>query len=161
MKKEPYHQPLLTRHGTQRALAAKTAGECALLLVLSGEPVGAQQLHIERVGTNIVVSWPASCPVCWPDYTNGCYELELSPSLPGAWRRVEVMPVTNGQTLSVTLRNVRGQWFFRLRQILKEPTEKPTWVDKDPNEKDPVSDKGGEKGTDEKCPDGEKSPCLA
>jgi hypothetical protein len=161
MNKEPYHQPLLTRHGPQRVLAAKTAGECALLLVLSGEPVGAQQLHIERVGTNIVVSWPKSYAGSWPPGSNGTYVLELSPSLTGAWRPVEVAPVTNQQTLDVTLRNVPGKWFFRLRQIQKDPSEKDPNIDKDPTEKDPVTDKSGEKGTDEKCPDGEKSPCLA
>ena len=43
-----------------RTVAAKTTGECALLLVLSEGMAPGVELTINKVGTNVVVSWPAS-----------------------------------------------------------------------------------------------------
>jgi hypothetical protein len=132
MKKQPYFQPLLTRHGAQKALAAKTVGECALLLVLSEGLASGVELTITKVGTNVVVSWPAAA-------TN--LVLESSSSLATGWTEVTTPPVTNSQAISVTLPAVGPQQFFRLKDVI---SEKPSWADKDPNEKDPTADKGGE-----------------
>ena len=60
MNKEPYHQPLLTRHRLPRVVAAKTASECALLLVFSEGMASGVELKISKEGTNVMVSWPAS-----------------------------------------------------------------------------------------------------
>jgi hypothetical protein len=129
MNKEPYHQPLLTRHCLPRAVAAKTAGECALLLVLSEGMAAGVELTISKVGTNVVVSWPASAT----DFV-----LESSSSLATGWTAVATAPATNQQVASVTLPITGDQKFFRLKDEISE---------KDPNEKDPSADK-----TDEKDP---------
>ena len=149
MRKEPYHQPLLTRHSAKLPLAAKLAGECALL-VFSGGVASGVELAISRVGTNIVLSWPASA---------GNVQLQLTPSLTAdGWRTAQALPVTNHGTVSVTLRPSGVPHYFRLKDL---SGEKDPMADKDPSEKDPASDKPSEKGADEKCPDLEKSPCLA
>ena len=129
MNKEPYHQPLLTRHRLPRAVAAKAAGECVLLLVFSEGMASGVELTINKVGTNVVVSWPASA-------TN--LVLESSSSLATGWTAVTNAPTTNQQAVSVTLPMVRTQKFFRLKDEISE---------KDPGEKDPRADK-----TDEKDP---------
>jgi hypothetical protein len=127
MNKEPYHQPLLTRHRLPHAIAAKTAGECALLLVFSeGMPSGAE-LTINKLGTNVVVSWPASA-------TN--LVLESSSSLATGWVAVAAAPATNQQVVSVTLPIAGSQKFFRLKDEI---------IEKDPGEKDPLEDKQVEK----------------
>ena len=143
MKKEPYHQPLLTRHRLPRAVAAKTAGECALLLVFSEGMASGVELTINKVGTNVVVSWPASA-------TN--LVLESSSSLATGWTAVATAPATNQQVVSVTLPMAGDQMFFRLKELWadKDPSEKtkdfekdPS-ADKDPGEKDPATDKSAE-----------------
>ena len=139
MNKEPYHQPLLTRHSLPRVMAVKTAGECALLLVLSeGMPSGVE-LKINKVGTNVVVSWPASA-------TN--LVLESSSSLATGWTAVATAPATNQQVVSVTLPIAGTQEFFRLKDAIseKDPGEKDPSADKDPTEKDPATDKSAEGG---------------
>jgi hypothetical protein len=118
MKKEPYHQPLLTRHRLPRAFAAKAASECALLLVCSGAMAAGVELKISKVGTSVVVSWPASA-------TN--FVLESSSSLATGWTAVTNAPATNQQVVSVTLPMAGDQKFFRLKEL---------WADKDPGEKD-------------------------
>jgi hypothetical protein len=132
--KEPYHQPLLTRHRLPRAVAAKTASECALLLVFSEGMTSGVELKISKEGTNVVVSWPASA-------TNSV--LEASSSLATGWTAVAASPVTNQQVLSVTLPVAGAQRFFRLKDATNE---KDPLADKDPFEKDPITDKSGEKG---------------
>jgi len=129
-KKRPYQQPLLTRHNQPRVLAAKATGECALLLVCSGGTSQAQQLSISQQGTNIVVSWPASA-------TN--YFLESCCYMTNDWSLVLGTPVTNNQTMSVTLPMTGPQQFFRLKSV-KE------FIEKDPNEKPPTTDKSAEGG---------------
>ena len=108
---------------------------------------------ISRVGTNIVLSWPASA---------GNVQLQLTPSLTAdGWRTAQALPVTNHGTVSVTLRPTGVPHYFRLKDL---SGEKDPWVDKDPNEKPKEKEddvKVLEKGYDEKCPDLEKSPCLA
>jgi hypothetical protein len=139
MNKEPYHQPLLTRHRLPRAVAAKTASECALLLVCSDTMAAGVELMISKVGTNVVVSWPASA-------TN--LALESSSSLATGWTAVATAPVTNQQVVSVSLPATGLRRFFRLKTNEKDPL-----ADKDPTEKDPTSDKD----PNEKPP-GEKDP---
>ena len=144
MNKEPYHQPLLTRHRLPRTVAAKTAGECALLLVLSEGLASGVELTINKVGTNVVVSWPASA-------TN--LVLESSSSLATGWTAVTNAPATNQQVVSVTVPIAGTQKFFRLKDATyekdpladKDPTEKDPTSDKDPGEKDPATDKHVEK----------------
>jgi hypothetical protein len=137
MSKETYHQPLLTRHRLPRVVAAKTAGECALLLVLSESMASGVELKISKVGTNVVVSWPASA-------TN--LVLESSSSLAAGWTAVATAPATNQQVASVTLPISGPQQFFRLKDASteKDPDEK------DPGEKtfekDPFADKDEEGG---------------
>src|SRR5512135_1176450 len=118
MKKQPYHQPLLTRHKLPRAVAAKAAGECALLLVWSEAAADDVQLTVAKVGTNLVLSWPASATNC---------VLESSSSPAAGWTAVVGSPVTNDQTVSVTLPLARPQQFFRLKT-----SEKDLGADKDP-----------------------------
>ena len=134
MNKEPYHQPLLTRHCLPRVVAAKTAGECALLLVLSEGLAAGVELTISKVGTNLVVSWPASA-------TN--FVLESSSSLATGWTAVASVPATNPQVVSVTLPMAGDQKFFRLKDKMseKDPGEKDPAIDKDPLEK--PTDTGG------------------
>src|SRR5512135_1502920 len=136
MKKQPYHQPLLTRHKLPRAVAAKAAGECALLLVWSEAAAEDVQLKVTKEGTNLVLSWPASATNC---------VLESSSCLTTGWTAVMASPVTNDQTLSVTLPLNGPQQFFRLKTSEKDPWTDKNPNEKDPNEKDPTSDKGGEK----------------
>jgi hypothetical protein len=133
MKKESYHQPLLTRHSLPRAVAAKTVGECALLLVLSEGMASGVELTINKVGTSVVVSWPASA-------TN--FVLESSSSLATGWTAVATAPPTNQQVVSVTLPIAGDQKFFRLKDKMSEkdpnekaPGEKDPTIDKDPGEK--------------------------
>lgn len=148
MNKEPYHQPLLTRHRLPRAFAAKAAGECALLLVFTeGIPSGVE-LKINKLGTNVVVSWPASA-------TN--LVLESSSSLVTGWTAVATAPATNQQVVSVMLPIAGSRKFFRLKDPLadKDPGEKTKdgekvpLADKDPGEKDPTSDKDPNEKSDE------------
>jgi hypothetical protein len=127
MKRKPYHQPLLFRHRLARAVAAKTASECALLLVCSEAMAAGVELKISKVGTNIVVSWPASA-------TN--LVLESSSSLAAGWVAISIAPATNPQVMSVTLPIARSRQFFRLKDASNE---------KDPDEKDP-GEKSGDKG---------------
>ena len=141
LRKQPYHQPLLTRHRLPRAVAAKTAGECALLLVCSDAMASDVELKLTKFGTNVVVSWPASA-------TN--LALEASASLTNGWTPVTNAPATNQQVVSVTLPAKGPQQFFRLKEA---------WADKDPNEKtkevekDPTIDKDpGEKDNEGKTP---------
>jgi hypothetical protein len=129
MKKEAYHQPLLTRHSLPRAVAAKAISECALLLVFSGGMTSGVELKISKEGTNMVVSWPTST-------TN--LVLETSSSLTTGWTAVASAPVTNQQVVSVTLPMAGSRKFFRLKDATYE---KDPLADKDPNEKDPISDK--------------------
>jgi hypothetical protein len=139
MKKEPYHQPLLTRHRLPRAVAAKTASECALLLVFSEGTASGVELKISKEGTNVVVSWPASA-------TN--FALEASSSLATGWTAVASAPVTNQQVVSVTLPVAGAQRFFRLKDATneKDPTSDKDPNEKTPGEKDPFADKDEEKG---------------
>jgi hypothetical protein len=137
--KEPYHQPLLTRHSLPRVIAAKTASECALLLVFSEGMASGVELKINKVGTNVVVSWPASA-------TN--LVLESSSSLATGWTAVATAPATNQQVVSVTLPIAVTHQFFRLKDAIseKDPNEKDPNADKDPFEKDPITDKSAEGG---------------
>ena len=139
MNKEPYHQPLLTRHRLRRAAATKTAGECALLLVFSEGMAAGVELTISNAGTNVVVSWPASAT----DFV-----LESSSSLATGWTAVAAAPATNQQVVSVTLPIAGTQEFFRLKDAIseKDPGEKDPNADKDPTEKDPATDKSAEGG---------------
>jgi hypothetical protein len=133
MKKEPYHQPLLTRHSLPRVVAAKAVGECAFLLVCSGGAAGVQ-LTVSKVGTNLVISWPASATNC---------VLESSSCLATGWTAVAASPVTNNQSVSVSVPLAGPQQFFRLKTSEKDPS-----ADKPPTEKDPATDKNKEKETD-------------
>src|SRR5512135_894481 len=105
MKRQPYHQPLLTRHKLPRVVASKAAGECALLLVWSQATAEDVQLKVTKVGTNLVLSWPASATNC---------VLESSSCLTTGWTAVTTSPVTKEQTVSVTLPLAGPQQFFRL-----------------------------------------------
>jgi hypothetical protein len=73
------------------------------------------------VGTNLVLSWPASASNC---------VLESSSCVTTGWTAVVASPVTNDQTVSVTLPLAGPQQFFRLKSPDKDPI-----TDKDPNEK--------------------------
>jgi hypothetical protein len=53
MKKQPYHQPLLTRHKVPRAVAAKAASECALMLVCSDAAADDAQRKVTKEGTKL------------------------------------------------------------------------------------------------------------
>jgi hypothetical protein len=128
LKKQPYHQPLLTRHKVPRAVSAKAASECALMLVCSDAPAQDVQLTVTKVGTNLVLSWPASA-------TNAV--LESSSCLTTGWTAVTASPVTYDQTVKVTLPLAGPQQFFRLKTCEKDPS-----ADKDPNS-DKISEKGG------------------
>lgn len=69
---------------------------------------GAPLLTITRSGSNIVLFWagPASG-----------YALEQTPALGNtAWTSINVTPVDNGGTRSVTLPLAPGNWFFRLKK---------------------------------------------
>jgi hypothetical protein len=156
--KQPYQPPLLTKHspGSNSALAAKAASECALLLAaVPGSPPDTR-LTITKVGTNVVVSWPA---------TNASCVLEWNTALTPGWTAVRTIRKTNEQWESVTLPMSDGQRFFRLKDLAaekdpmgdKDPGEKDPAMDKDPNEKDPHEKNPGEKSPNEKTP-GEKDP---
>jgi len=142
MSKKPYLQPLLTRHGVQRVLAAKAGAECALLLVFSGRTAAGDEIAIRRDGTNVVLSWPVSD-------TN--WVLECADSLASTnWTAVTAASVTNNGTVSVTVPALASRQFFRLNKDLladKDPGEKTKdfekdpFADKDPGEKDPTTDK--------------------
>ncbi len=134
MKKEPYHQPLLTRHSLPRVVAAKAAGECALLLVCSEGTAAGVELRVSKVGTNLVLSWPASA-------TNSV--LESSSCLTTGWTAVAAAPVTNNQTVSVSVPLAGPQQFFRLKTSEKDPSADKPPTEKNPSEKDP-SEKGGD-----------------
>ncbi len=134
MKKQSYHQPLLTPHSLPRVIAAKAAGECALLLVCSEGGAAGVELRVSKVGTNLVLSWPASA-------TNSV--LESSSCLTTGWTAVAAAPVTNNQTVSVSVPLAGPQQFFRLKASEKDPN-----ADKDPGKKDPKADTGKEKETD-------------
>jgi hypothetical protein len=135
MSKQSYHQPLLTRHGLRQAVASKAAGECALLLVCSEGLVSGVELTITKVGTNVVVSWPAAA-------TN--LLLESSSTLATGWTAVATDAVTNQQVVSVTLPIAGIQKFFRLKDKM---SEKDPLSDKGPTEKDPRDDKEEEGGS--------------
>ncbi len=142
MKKRPYHQPLLTRHNLPRVVAAKAAGECALLLVCSEGMAADVELTLSKVGTNLVLSWPASA-------TNSV--LESSSCLTTGWTAVAAAPVTNNQTVSVSVPLAGPQQFFRLKDQSseKDPTS-DKMTDKNPttdktSDKDPTTDKTGDK----------------
>jgi hypothetical protein len=62
--------------------------------------------------------------------------LESSSCLTTGWTAVTASPVTDDQTVSVTLPLAGPQQFFRLKSPDKDPI-----TDKDPNEKDPSADK--------------------
>ena len=112
MKKQPYHQPLLTRHQVPRALAAKAASECALMLLCADAPAQDVQLTLTKEGTNFILSWPASA-------TNAV--LESSTNLAAGWTAVTASPVTNNQTVKVIVPLVGPQQFFRLKTSEKDP----------------------------------------
>ena len=147
MKKQPYHQPILTRHLPQRALAAKTAGECALLLVMTPPAEGTPpELTLTQVGSNVVLSWAASGSNC---------VLESSTAIAVGWKPVTAARAVSGSTIRVTL-PIAAQQFFRLKDAGgdkdagekssektgdKTSTEKTG--DKDPTEKDPATEKSG------------------
>ena len=135
MKKQPYHQPLLTRHQVPRAVTAKAASECALMLVCSDAPAQDVQLTLTKVGTNLVLTWPASAGNC---------VLESSSCLNTGWTAVVPSPVNDDQTLRVTLPLAGPHQFFRFKTSEKDPTADKT-TDKDPNSDKP-DDKGTEKG---------------
>ena len=141
MKKQPYHQPILTRHLPQRALAAKTAGECALLLVMT-PPTEASppELTLTQVGGNVVLSWAASGSNC---------VLESSTAIAVGWKPVAAARAVSGSTIRVTL-PIEAQQFFRL---------KDAGGDKDAGEKTSI-EKTGDKTATEKTGDktaGEKT----
>ena len=125
MNKHSYQQPILTRHLPQRALAAKTAGECALLLVMT-PPAEATppELTLTQVGSNVVLSWAASGSNC---------VLESSTAIAVGWKPVTAARAVSGSTIRVTL-PIAPQQFFRL---------KDAGGDKDAGEK--TSEKSGEK----------------
>jgi hypothetical protein len=106
---------------------AKTAGECALLLVCSDPMTAGVELKISKEGTNVVVSWPASA-------TN--FVLESSSSLATGWTAVAAALATKQQVVSVTLPITGPRQFFRLKDEI---------IEKDPGEKDPTADKQVEK----------------
>ena len=136
MNKQQYHQPILTRHLPQRALAAKTAGECALLLVMTPPAEAAPpELTLTQVGSNVVLSWAASGSNC---------VLESSTSIAVGWKPVTAARAVSGSTIRVTL-PIAAQQFFRLKDAAG---------DKDAAEKS--SEKTGEKTSTEKT--GDKQP---
>jgi hypothetical protein len=142
MNKRPYHQPLLTRHGLPRVSAAKAAGECALLLVCPEGAAQGVELKASKVGTNLVLSWPALATNC---------VLESSSCLATGWTAVVASPATNNQTMSVSVPLAGPQQFFRLK------TGEKDWVsDKDPNEKIGDKDPALDKDPNEKDKDFEK-----
>ena len=146
MTKHPYHQPILTRHLPQRALAAKTAGECALLLVMT-PPAEASppELTLTQVGSNVVLSWAASGSNC---------VLESSTAIAVGWKPVTAARAVSGSTIRVTL-PIAAQQFFRLKdaggdkdageKTSEKSGEKDANADKDPTEK---GGKEMEKGPD-------------
>jgi len=137
MKKQLYHQPLLTRHKVPRAVAAKAASECALMLVCSDAPAQDVQLTVTKEGTNLVLSWPV--------YATNCV-LESSSCLTTGWAAVTASPVANEQTVKVTLPASGPQQFFRLKTGEKDAdSEKDPNADKDPNEKSKENEGTGDK----------------
>ena len=145
MNKQPYHQPILTRHLPQRALAAKTAGECALLLVMTPPAEGTPpELTLTQVGSNVVLSWAASGSNC---------VLESSTAIAVGWKQVTAVRAVSGSSISVTL-PIEPQQFFRLKDAggdkdaaekTGEKTSEKTG-EKDPGEK--TSEKASEKTSD-------------
>lgn len=130
--RQSYQQPLLLRHRVSRVLASKVLSECPLILVW---PQNASQLSISRVGTNVILSWPAS-------ETN--LVLESSAALQNDWKTVSARPVKEDQVLTVTLPMTSSEQFYRLKD---EISEKPL-TEKDPSEKDPKADTGKESEKD-------------
>ena len=161
MNKQPYHQPILTRHLPERALAAKTVGECALLLVMT-PPAEASppELTLTQVGSNVVLSWAVSGSNC---------VLESSTAIAVGWKPVTAARAVSGSTIRVTL-PIAAQQFFRLKDaggdkdVGEKTSEKDPLTDKNPNEKnkeagEKTGDKPpGEKGADEKPGEAALSP---
>jgi len=82
------------------------AGALAQLAVV--QTPGAPLLTIARSGTNIMLSW--SGPATG-------YSLQESRDLmSGAWADINIAPVDNGDTRSVSLPNTSGIRFFRLKK---------------------------------------------
>jgi hypothetical protein len=150
--KRPNQPPLLTKHnpGSNSALAAKAASECALLVAVAPGSVVDARLTITKEGPNVVVSWPA---------TNANCVLESNTALTPGWTAVQTIRKTNEQWVNVTLPLNDGRRFFRLKNLAiadKDPNEKQDEGGKDPNEdKDP-----GEKTKDyeTKEPNEDKDP---
>jgi hypothetical protein len=134
--KQPYQPPLLTKHspGSNSALAAKAAGECALLLAVVPGSVPDTRLTITKEGTNVVVSWPATDANC---------VLESNSALTPGWAAVQTIRKTNEQWVSVTLPLNDGQRFFRLKNLA---AEKDPIADKDPKRKAGRGRQGPERG---------------
>ena len=159
MSKRPYHQPILTRHLPQRALAAKTAGECALLLVMT-PPAEATppELTLTQVGSNVVLSWAASGSNC---------VLESSTAIAVGWKPVTAARAVSVSTIRVTL-PIEPQQFFRLKdaggdkdtgeKTSEKTGDKDANTDKDPGEKDPHEKGVGDKDANSDKDPGEKDP---
>jgi len=69
---------------------------------------GAPLLNLTRAGASVVLSWPGPATG---------YVLQQSPAIAnGNWTDINLTPVDNAGTRSVTLPLAPGNWFFRLRK---------------------------------------------